>query len=171
MLYVSCVTHSTVSISSIFIKLRSFLQWLRVVDLRQDINFTLFCILFYFLVLILSGWSHGIWMRFKAKLSEIRNNKKPTKLEYCTVGCMRELLRILTQHCRESEREKLVVPLQLWKEQLVLRLARHPFWKIAKDSKTSYISLLYGYSMILLYNHSLILLYKIEQTKLSLLYW
>ena len=35
---------------------------------------------------------------------------------------------------------------------------------------TSYISLLYGYSMILLYNHSLILLYKIEQTKLSLLY-
>ena len=34
----------------------------------------------------------------------------------------------------------------------------------------SYISLLYGYSMILLYNHSLILLYKIEQTKLSLLY-
>ena len=40
-------------------------------------------------------------MRFKAKLSEIRNNKKPTKLEYCTVGCKRELLRILTQHCRE----------------------------------------------------------------------
>ena len=34
----------------------------------------------------------------------------------------------------------------------------------------SYISLLYGYSMILLYNNSLILLYKIEQTKLSLLY-
>ena len=34
----------------------------------------------------------------------------------------------------------------------------------------SYISLLYGYSMILLYNHSLILLYKIDQTKLSLLY-
>ena len=52
------------------------------------------------------------------------------------MGCKRELLRILTQHCREREREKLVVPLQLWKEQLVLRLARHPFWKIAKDPKT-----------------------------------
>ena len=39
-----------------------------------------------------------------------------------------------------------------------------------KFRQTSYISLLYGYSMILLYNHSLILLYKIDQTKLSLLY-
>ena len=35
---------------------------------------------------------------------------------------------------------------------------------------SSYISLLYGYSMILLYNHSYILLYEIEQTKPSLLY-
>ena len=41
---------------------------------------------------------------------------------------------------------------------------------LLKSSISSYISLLYGYSMILLYNHSLILLYKIEQTKLSLLY-
>ena len=41
---------------------------------------------------------------------------------------------------------------------------------LGQVAKVSYISLLYGYSMILLYNHSLILLYKIEQTKLSLLY-
>ena len=47
---------------------------------------------------------------------------------------------------------------------VVLFLLRH------RVIPTSYISLLYGYSMILLYNHSLILLYKIEQTKLSLLY-
>ena len=43
-------------------------------------------------------------------------------------------------------------------------------WPQSDLGFSSYISLLYGYSMILLYNHSLILLYKIEQTKLSLLY-